>query len=193
MITLTAMVSASSNTRSITKRTLHTLLACVVFLSGCSTMAETDTAVAKPRNVPAAAIEIAFFDISDYNARKVELERLARVFAGDATLRNAFSCAREADELRCVSLDQGKAGRCEPLYETSYRPAGTLTLRKTYLAINVVADDAAGCFTGRKTFAELRDLLREALVGEFGRGRVRTHDLSLGDVHIDRDSGKIRF
>jgi hypothetical protein len=156
-------------------------------------MAEPEIGATVARNVPASTIEIAFFDISDYNARKVELEKLARVFTGHNTLRNAFACSRDSDELRCVSLDQGKAGRCEPLYEASYRPAGTLTLRKTYLTINVIADDAAECFSGRKTFAELRDLLRDALVGEFGRERVRTQDLSQGDAGFDRESGKIRF
>jgi len=155
-------------------------------------MAGPETSRADAQNVP-VSIEIAFFDISDSDARKVDVDKLARVFAAHASLGSAFSCSREAGELHCVSLDRGKGGRCEPLYEATYRAVGTLTLRKTYLAVNVIADDAAQCFAGRKTFAELRDLLQDALISEFGRERVRTQDLSRGEIYFDRDSGKIKF
>ena len=186
------MFPAPKNIKSSARRARQALLMCVALLCSCATVAEPQTVRADVQNVP-VSIEIAFFDISDSDTRKVELERLARVFAGHTALSSAFACSREAGELRCVSLDRGKGGRCEPLYEATYRAAGTLTLRKTYLAVNVMAEDATQCFSGRKTFAELRDLLEEALIGEFGRERVRTQDLSRGEVYFDRDSGKIKF
>jgi hypothetical protein len=169
------------------------LLAGAALLAGCSTStSEPQSVRTDAQNVP-VAIEIAFFDIADADARKVEAQRVAHVFAGHAALSGAFACAREEGELRCVSLDRGKSGRCAPLYEATYRPSGTLTLRKTYLAVNVIAEDATECFAGRMLFAELRDLLEAALVDEFGRERVRTHDLSRSELYFDRDAGKIRF
>jgi hypothetical protein len=163
-----------------------------VMLCGCAAVPESSPIRTRAESAP-ASIEIAFFDVADASARKVELEKLLQVFAANAELRGAFACTQESGELRCLSLDRGKGGHCEPLYEAFYRSAGTLTLRKTYLTINVVGGDAGQCFSGRKTFAELRDLLQAALEKEFGHDRVRTQDLSRGEVRIDHNTGKIKF
>jgi hypothetical protein len=174
------------------RRLLPAVLACTVVLGGCITVTEPEVARTDAQS-SSAAIEIAFFDISMPEARKVDVDRLARLFAAQAPLRTAFSCNQEAGEMRCVSLDRGKSGGCEPLYEAIYLPAGTLTLRKTYVPISVLSENATQCFVGRATFAALRDLIQGALVKEFGAGQVRIQDLSRGEVQQHRNGGKIRF